>query len=134
MLFRSETLRRRLFTRQEDQPEGFSRMPIHCIAANKSPTVFKKLELLSPERAAELGVDLDAALANVPDMRDVLRAVDLPKLLQVAFARPSFEGDPEEALYAGFIGNDRRTLDWAIDWGDQVTVQWSPEATVLLDE
>ncbi len=33
-----------------------------------------------------------------------------------------------------FSQNDRRTLDWAIDWGDQVTAQWSPEATVLLDE
>lgn len=107
----AETLRRRLFTRQEDQPEGFSRMPIHCIAANKSPAVFRKLDLLSPERAAELGIDLDAALANVPDMREVLQAVDLPRLLQVAFTPPSFDGDPEEALYAGFIGNDRRTLD-----------------------
>ena len=33
-----------------------------------------------------------------------------------------------------FSQNDRRTLDWAIDWGDQVTVEWSPEATVLLNE
>jgi putrescine transport system ATP-binding protein len=41
---------------------------------------------------------------------------------------------PDGTQLTVFSQNDRRTLDWAIDWGDQVTVQWSPEATVLLDE
>jgi exodeoxyribonuclease-1 len=108
----AETLRRRLFTRVEDRPEGFEPMPMHCIAANKSPTVFRNLGVLSRERAAELDIDLGAALANVPVMLGVLETVDLPRLLQVAFAREPVECDADEALYAGFLGiADRRLLD-----------------------
>ncbi len=107
----AETLRRRLFTEQEARPERFRPMPLHCVAANRSPAVFKDLGLLSRGRAAELGVDVGAALANLADLREVLEAVELPLLLQVAFAREPVERDPEEALYAGFVGADRRLLD-----------------------
>lgn len=107
----AETMRKRLFTRYEDRPEGFEPMPLHCIAANKAPAVFK-LNALSRERAVELGIDLDAALARVPVMRGVLDAADLPKLLQVVFAREPVECDADEALYTGFVGSDdRRMLD-----------------------
>ena len=107
----AETLRRRLFTEQEARPEAFRPMPLHCVAANRSPAVFKDLSLLSRERAAELGMDVGVALANVADLGEVLEAVQLPLLLQVAFAREPVEVDPEEALYAGFVGPDRRVLD-----------------------
>jgi exodeoxyribonuclease-1 len=109
----AETLRRRLFTHHEVRPAGFRPMPLHCVAANRSPAVFRDLTVLSRERAAELGVDVGAALANVADLREVLEAVDLALLLQVAFARDAAEADPdpEEALYAGFVGADRRLLD-----------------------
>jgi exodeoxyribonuclease I len=108
----AETVRRRLFTEPEDHPEGFDPMPIGCIAANKSPTVFRNLAVLSRERAAELDIDLGAALANMPVMLCVLEIVDLPRLLQVVFTRDPAACDAEEALYAGFIGNaDRRLLD-----------------------
>jgi exodeoxyribonuclease-1 len=108
----AETLRRRLFTRLDERPEGFEPMPMHCIAANKSPTVFRNLDVLSRERAAELDIDTGAALANVPVMLGVMETVDLARLLQVVFDRPPLECDPEEALYAGFVGNvDRRLLD-----------------------
>jgi exodeoxyribonuclease-1 len=108
----AETMRRRLFTRPEERPEGFEPMPIRCIAANKSPAVFKNLAVLSRERAAELDIDLGAALANVPVMQGVLEVVDLPRLLQVVFSREPVECDAELALYEGFVGNaDRRLLD-----------------------
>jgi len=32
-----------------------------------------------------------------------------------------------------FSQNERRTLDWAIDWGDQVHVHWSADATAVLE-
>jgi exodeoxyribonuclease-1 len=74
--------------------------------------VFRNLAVLSRERAAELDIDVSAALANVPVMLGVLETVDLPRLLQVVFARDPIECDPDEALYAGFIGiADRRLLD-----------------------
>jgi exodeoxyribonuclease-1 len=108
----AETVRKRLLTRLEDRPPGFQPMPLHCIAANKSPAVFRDLGVLPRARAGELGIDLQAALANLPVMAAVLETVDLSRLLQVVFAREPVECDPEEALYAGFVGNgDRRMLD-----------------------
>jgi exodeoxyribonuclease-1 len=108
----AETMRRRLFTDPEERPDDFDPMPIRSIAANKSPAVFRNLGVLSRERAAELGIDVGAALANVPIMLGVLETVDLPRLLQVVFAREPLERDAEEALYEGFVGNaDRRLLD-----------------------
>jgi exodeoxyribonuclease-1 len=42
----------------------------------------------------------------------VLEVVDLPRLLQVVFARQPIDCDAELALYEGFVGNaDRRLLD-----------------------
>jgi exodeoxyribonuclease-1 len=108
----AETMRRRLFTSPEERPEDFEPMPIRCIAANKSPAVFRNLGVLSRERAAELDFVVGAALANVPVLLGVMETVDLARLLQVVFARAPAECDPEEALYAGFVGNaDRRLLD-----------------------
>jgi len=108
----AETLRRRLWPGIDARPEDFAPIPLACIAANQSPAVFQNLNVLSRERAAELGVDVAAALANVPVTLGVLETVDLPRLLQAAFERPGPECDPEQALYAGFIGNaDRRALD-----------------------
>jgi exodeoxyribonuclease-1 len=108
----AETMRKRLFTMAEERPDDFDPMPIRSIAANKSPAVFRNLGVLSRERAAELDIDVGAALANVPVMLGVLETVDLARLLQVVFARDLAERDADEALYEGFIGNaDRRLLD-----------------------
>jgi len=106
----AETLRRRLAPTDDEQE--VEPIPLACIAANQSPPVFQNLSVLSRERAAELEIDVAAALANVPTMLGVLETVDLPRLLQAAFDRRAPECDPEQALYAGFIGNaDRRALD-----------------------
>ena len=108
----AETVRKRLFTRAEDRPEGFKRMPLDSIAANQSPAVFGNLEVLSGQRAAELGLDVDAAHANAAVMARVLAALDVSSLLQVVFARDAVDVDPEAGLYAGFVGNaDRRILE-----------------------
>lgn len=108
----AETVRKRLFTRSEDRPEGFRRTPLDSIAANQSPAVFADLDVVAGERAAELGLDVDAALAHAATMTRVLEAVDVARLLQVVFARDPLEVDAEAALYAGFVGNaDRRILD-----------------------
>lgn len=106
----AETLRRRLAPAGDEQT--VEPIPLACIAANQSPPVFQNLSVLSRERAAELGIDVAAALAHVPTMLGVLETVDLARLLQAAFDRRAPECDPEQALYAGFIGNaDRRALD-----------------------
>lgn len=110
----AETARKRLFTRIQDRPEGFQRLPLESIAANQSPAVFANLDVLSGLRACELGMDVDAAMENAAMMARVLQAVDVDRLLQVIFARDSLDtgADAEVALYAGLLGNtDRRTLD-----------------------
>ncbi len=40
---------------------------------------------------------------------------------------------PDGQLLTVFSQNEKRTLDWAIDWGDRVQVHWSPEATAVLE-
>ena len=106
----AQTLRRRLAPAGDEQE--VEPIPLACIAANQSPPVFQNLSVLSRERAAELEIDVAAALAHVPTMLGVLETVDLARLLQAAFDRRAPECDPEQALYAGFVGNaDRRALD-----------------------
>ncbi len=108
----AETLRRRLAPAIDDHPGDVEPIPLARIAANQSPPVFQNLNVLSRERAAELELDLAAALANLPVALGVLETVDLARLLQAAFDRPEPGCDPEQALYAGFIGNaDRRALE-----------------------
>jgi exodeoxyribonuclease-1 len=108
----AETMRRRLWPHSGDRPDDVEPMPLAGIAANQSPAVFRNLNVLSRERAAALDVDVAAALANVPVMLGVLGTLDLSRLLQAAFERPGPECDPEQALYAGFVGSaDRRMLD-----------------------
>jgi putrescine transport system ATP-binding protein len=36
-------------------------------------------------------------------------------------------------VLSAFAQNERRTLDWSIDWGDEVYLSWDAEASVLLE-
>ena len=108
----AESIRLRLFTPHEQRPEDFEPMPLYAIAANKSPAVFRDPRVLSRERAVDLDIDIGAAMANVPILLAILKTLDLPRLLQVVYARDPVKCDAEEALYEGFIGHhDRRALD-----------------------
>ncbi|NMM29023.1 MAG: exodeoxyribonuclease I [Glaciimonas sp.] len=105
------TIRRRMFSKTEDLPEGMTRLPIKSIHLNKSPVVIGNLKTLSNEMAGRWGVNLDLAqqfavtAADLPDLSNIWRAV---------FQRPETEAviDVDEDLYGGFVSNDdRRTLD-----------------------
>jgi exodeoxyribonuclease-1 len=104
------TLRQRLFSKSADLPEGVQRLPIKSVHLNKSPMVVRKLATLTPEMAAQWGVDIPAALRNAE------KAAGLPDMSAIwpeVFQRPK-EGTPDvdEDLYGGFIGNaDRRRLN-----------------------
>ena len=105
-----ETLRRRLFSKTADLPEGVRRLPMKSVHLNKSPMVVRNLNALSPELAARWGVDLQAQLrhaemaAGLPDMSAIWPEV---------FKRPPAAAvDVEEDLYSGFIDNaDRHRLN-----------------------
>ncbi|HZS80350.1 MAG TPA: exodeoxyribonuclease I [Herbaspirillum sp.] len=104
------TIRTRMFCKTDDLPEGISRLPIKTIHLNKSPVVIANLKTLSAGRAAELGIDLDAALQHAAS------AAALPKELGAVWDsvfQRSKEAAPDvdEDLYGSFIGNnDRRRL------------------------
>ena len=105
----ADTIRTRMFTKNEDLPPGVTRLPVKSIHLNKSPMVIGNLKTLTPARAAELGLDLDTAL------RHAAIAATLPALGKVweqVFLRPREAPlDVDEDLYGGFIGgNDRRQL------------------------
>ena len=104
------TVRERLFSKREQLPEGVERLPVKSIHLNKSPMVVGSLKTLSAERAAELDIDVEAALRHA----DKAAALpDLTPLWSEVYQRES-EGsaDVDEDLYGGFIGNgDRRQLN-----------------------
>jgi exodeoxyribonuclease-1 len=106
-----EAIRRRMFTKAEDLPEGEARLPIKTIHLNKSPVVIANLKTLSPAAAAQWGVDIERALDHAALAAD--RAPTLAGLWPEVFERPAQERAPDvdEDLYGGFIDNeDRRTL------------------------
>lgn len=107
----AEAIRLRLFTRTEDLPEGITRLPIKTIHVNKSPVVIANLKILTGQRAAHWGIDLDAANrhAEIAARQGHTLAGIWPDVFDRG-AQPTV--DVDEDLYGGFIGpEDRRRLD-----------------------
>ncbi len=105
------TIRERMFTRQDELPEGVTRLPIKTIHVNKSPIVIGQLKTLSPEMAARWGVDLAQGQRHA--QRLAAEARGLAGIWSEVFSRPApaTAPDVDEDLYGGFVGNeDRRTL------------------------
>ncbi len=105
----AETVRRRLYTRQSELPEGELRLPIKTIHVNKSPIVVGQLRVVEPV-AARWKLDVAQALQHAEHAAAIGRTLD-PLWVQV-YARPDVPApDVDEDLYGGFINNDdRRTL------------------------
>jgi exodeoxyribonuclease-1 len=106
----ADTVRQRMYTKQDALPEGVQRLPIKTIHVNKSPVVIGNLKTLGAA-AERWGIDLEAA------QRHAQRAAALDGVLDAlwkpVFTRPPTETevDVDEDLYGGFVGNeDRRTL------------------------
>jgi len=106
----AETIKRRLYTRQDDLPEGETRLPIKTIHINKSPIVIGNLRTLG-DAATRFGLDVEGALRHAEAAAAV--SLQVAPLWAEVFARPPAAEAPDvdEDLYGGFIGNeDRRTL------------------------
>jgi len=58
------TVRERMFSKQDDLPEGVSRLPIKSIHINKSPIVIGNLKTLTPAVAEKWGIDVQQALTH----------------------------------------------------------------------
>ncbi len=104
-------IRARLFVKQEDLPEGQSRLPIKTIHINKSPVVIGNLKTLSPAMAERWGLDMAQGLQHAQLLMEKGRLLD--GLWGDVFKREATGGKPDvdEDLYGGFIGpEDRRAL------------------------
>ena len=108
----AEDLRLRMFTRQDELPEGVARLPIKTIHINKSPIVIGNLKTLSGVQASHWGLDVAQALRHA-EIAARGPLVSRDRWAEV-FARPKAEHTPDvdEDLYGSFVGNDdRRTLE-----------------------
>ena len=104
------TVRRRIYTRQDDLPAGEWRLPLKTIHINKSPIVIGNLRTLDPV-AERWGLDVPGALRNAELAQGL--GCSLEALWPQVYTRQADSGpaDVDEDLYSGFLGNDdRRTL------------------------
>jgi exodeoxyribonuclease I len=107
---RAAEVRERMFNKQDQLPEGVTRLPIKTIHINKSPMVIGQLKTLGAHNAERWSIDIDQALQHA----EVARQMRLPAALWAeVFERPKTAPvDVDEDLYGGFVGhNDRRTLN-----------------------
>ena len=105
----ASAIRRRLFTRTDELPEGETRLAIKTVHLNKSPVVIRSLKALADAQAQRWNIDFAQAEHHVAIARGL---PDLRAVWAEVFARPK-EGarDVDEDLYGGFVGDaDRRRL------------------------
>lgn len=110
-----EEIRRRLFTRADELPEGVERLPVKAIHANKCPIVAPAamLKTLSSQQLDSMELDGQRLRENLAKLRSLPGVSE--KLVQV-FSR-SDEGsveDPDLMLYSGgfFSPHDRKCMDF----------------------
>ncbi|MCV2352194.1 exodeoxyribonuclease I [Paucibacter sp. Y2R2-4] len=133
-------IRARLFVKQEDLPEGQSRLPIKTIHINKSPVVIGNLKTLSPAMAERWGLDMAQGLVHAQVLLERGRLLD--GLWGDVFKRdkPGAAPDVDEDLYGGFIGpDDRRALQRVLAMSPEQMAQRAAEgklafADARLDE
>ncbi len=108
----ADAIRLRMFTRQDELPQGVTRLPIKTIHINKSPIVIGKLKTLSEAQAAQWGLDVAQALRHA-EIAARAPSFARERWAEVfARAKPERAPDVDEDLYGGFIGHDdRRVLE-----------------------
>jgi exodeoxyribonuclease-1 len=108
----ADAIRERMFTRADDLPEGVERLPIKTVHLNKSPIVIGNPRVLSAERAAHWGIDIERSLRHAGIAAE--KGPGLAGVWPEVMRRPKQDepADVDEDLYGGFVGNDdRRTLN-----------------------
>ncbi|TQV88413.1 exodeoxyribonuclease I [Aliikangiella coralliicola] len=115
----ADTIKQRIFTRQDDLPEGVNRLPIKEVHYNKCPAV-APLNVLSQKVQDRLGINVADCLKVAESLKPQLQEIK-GKLL-TAYQENQFEPitNPDFALYSGgfFKPSDRNKMDKirASDW------------------
>ncbi|UTW46398.1 exodeoxyribonuclease I [bacterium SCSIO 12696] len=103
----ADEIHQRLYTRNEDLPEGESRIPLKGIHLNRAPVV-ATAKLLDEASAQRHGIDLPHCRRNWKQLQGAQLA---EKLIQVySVPREWSDNNPETALYSGFLPNQDKGL------------------------
>lgn len=121
-------IQQRMFTRAQDLPAGMARLPIKTIHTNKSPVVIRNLKVLNEDAQKRCQLDLALNLKHAHIAADKVLHHDLTPIWRDVFAREfADDGDVDEALYSGFVGNtDRRLLNQLRAMSVQALAQAQP--------
>jgi exodeoxyribonuclease-1 len=97
----------RLYTKQDQLPEGVERIPLKEVHLNKSPIVATP-KLLDNEAADRLGINKSICEQHW----QALRHIDFKEKLTKVYLDNPFppKADPEQQLYDGFIGDHDKQL------------------------
>jgi exodeoxyribonuclease I len=97
-----EEIRRRVFTSVKDLPSGVERLPLKTVHINRSP-MLAPMTTLTAEAAERWAIDSAQVQRHAERLH---AAAGLAEKLQQIFREPEWGlQDPEQALYAGFLGD-----------------------------
>jgi exodeoxyribonuclease-1 len=106
----SEEIQKRVFTAQDQLPEGVDRIPLKAVHVNKCPIIVP-LNTLDDESATRLGIDKAQCLSHAEILQ---KAGNLNKKISAAFTSnaQAFSDDPDFSLYGGFFSDsDKQKMD-----------------------
>lgn len=107
-----EEIRRRVFTRSDELPEGIERLPLKTVHINRSP-MLAPMNTLSAGAAGRWHIDSAQLQANAGTLQ---AAAGLGRKLAQVFQEPGERPrrDPEQDLYGSFLSDDDRELSDAV--------------------
>ncbi|MCC7095587.1 MAG: exodeoxyribonuclease I [Thermomonas sp.] len=106
----ADTIAERLYLRQQDLPEGSTRIPLKEVHANKCPALVR-WDHVRAQDFQRLGIDPNVAQARAARLRDAGPA--LADKVRRVYARERADAPPDAdaALYGGFLSDaDKRVL------------------------
>ena len=121
----AEQVRDRIFTAADQLPAGVARIPLKAVHLNKCPVVVP-VNLVTPEIAAKLGIDIDRCLQNLEEIK---HNKGLEQKVADAFAQPFPEVcDPDLMLYSGgfFSHRDRQLMEQLRNMAPEQLVEYAP--------
>ena len=105
-----EAIADRMFTARADLPEGIERVALRTVRANRSPALAPLSVLTAPD-IERLGLQMDAAHANLERLRSHPGLAEKLRRIFAAAANLPPAIDPELAIYDGFLPDaDKRML------------------------
>lgn len=138
LIINAKEVKARTFVKEEDLPEGKTRLPIFTLKINQAPFVVNHLGVLSDKRAADFGIDKrliakhDAILAPHIDTLMGLWA----EAFEEEEGKEQVESDPDSALYDGGFPSysDKRLISLVGRLTPQALAEWVHDGKLSFDD